>query len=283
MGLNDKTLPSPVVPSVGRGVAGDLDPRVVVEDAQAYVVGRGSIDIEDLGDVVLRHMPFSPHYWYGAAVRPRFSDADGDQRINDVRGWFRDRGRQEFIWMVGESATPADLVDRLIASGANLDEEDPIALGMILDHEPPPGPPDIDIRRVATFDDFRESAQITMADVPAEAWAATEANLPTAWHEARDNEDIYTFLAFIDGRPVANGQIVWLTNGLPYLGGAATLSEYRGRGAFRALVRARWDEAIARGVPTLLVQAGQMSEPILRSLGFESTGRITILHDRSGL
>ena len=261
----------------------DLDPRAVAEDAQAYVVGRGSVDIEDLGDVVLRHVPFSPHYWYGAAVRPRFSDSDADQRIKYVRGWFRDRGRDEFIWMVGESATPADIVDRLIASGARLDDEDPNAVGMVLDHEPPAGPPNIEIRRLSTFEEFHESSRITMADAPPEAWAATEANLPAAWKEMREHEDIYTFLAFIDGRPVANGQIVWLTNGLPYLGGASTLSEYRGRGAFHALVRARWDEAAARGVPILLVQAGQMSEPILSRLGFESTGRITILRDRSGL
>ena len=271
------------IDGIGQSSSPGLDPRAVVEDAQAYLVGRGSVVIEDLGDVVLRHVPFSPHYWYGAAVRPRFSDSDADQRIKEVRDWFRDRGREEFIWMVGESATPADLVDRLIASGAHLDDEDPIALSMILDHEPPPGPPDIEIRRISTFEEFSESARITMSDAPPEAWAATEANLPAAWAEAREFEDIHTFLALIDGRPVANGQIVWLTNGLPYLGGASTLSEYRGRGAFRALVRARWDEAVARRVPILLVQAGQMSEPILRRLGFQSTGRITILRDRSEL
>ena len=259
----------------------DLDPRAVVEDAQAYLVGRGSVVIEDLGDIVLRHVPFSPHYWYGAATRPRFSEEGADERIAAVRAWFRDRGRDEFMWMVGESATPRDLVDRLIATGARLDEEDPIAEGMVLEHEPPPGPPEIEVRRLTTYEEFRESGRITMAEAPPEAWAATEANLPAAWSEMRDYDDIFSFLAFIDGRPVANGQIVWLTNGLPYLGGASTLSEYRGRGAFRALVRARWDEAVARGVPILLVQAGQMSRPILRRQGFESTGRITILRDRS--
>lgn len=259
----------------------DFDPRAIVEDAQAYLVGRGSVDIEDLGDVVLRHVPFSPHYWFGAATRPRFADAVADQRIQYVRAWFRDRGREEFLWMVGESATPGDLVDRLIAQGAELDDEDPVAVGMVLDHEPPPGPPDIEIHRIATFEEFLESSRITMADAPPEAWVATEANLPAAWEEMREHDDIYTFLAFINGRLVANGQLVWLTNGLPYLGGASTLSEYRGRGAFRALVRARWDEAVSRGVPTLLVQAGQMSEPILRRLGFESTGKITMLRDRA--
>jgi hypothetical protein len=46
--------------------------------------------------------------------------------------------------------------------------------------------------------------------------------------------------------------------------------EARGCGVYRALVRARWDEAVARGTPALVVQAGQMSRPILERLGFET-------------
>jgi hypothetical protein len=261
----------------------DADPRVVVEDAQAYLHGRGSVEVEDLGDVVVRHLPFSPHYWFGAATRPRFSDSDADQRIEEVRAWFRQRGREEFMWMVGESATPSDLVDRLIARGAWLDEDDPIGKGMILDHEPEPGPPDVQTRRVMTFEDFRTSSLITLADAPPETIAATDAKLPATWEEARDHEDRQGYLALIDGRPVASANLVWLTNGLPYLGGASTLSEYRGRGAFRALVRARWDEAASHGVHVLLVQAGKMSEPIFTRLGFETTCTITMMRDRSSL
>ena len=41
------------------------------------------------------------------------------------------------------------------------------------------------------------------------------------------------------------------------------------RGAYRAVVRARWDEAVRRGTPALAVGAGQMSRPILERLGFE--------------
>ena len=233
--------------------------------------------------MVVRHVPFSPHYWFGAATRPRFSDSDADQRIKDIRSWFRVRGREEFMWMVGESATPADLVDRLIALGAELDEEDPIGTGMILEREPPPGRPDVETRRVETFEDFAAAVRITMEDAPADVWAATEATLTTTWDEVRNYGDRLGFVALVDGKPVASAQLVWLSNGLPYLGGAATLSEYRGRGAFRALVRARWDEAVAHGTPILLVQAGKMSEPIFRRLGFEATSRITMLRDRSSL
>jgi GNAT superfamily N-acetyltransferase len=259
----------------------DRDPRVVAEDAQAYLAARGSVDVENLGDVVLRHVPYSPHYWFGAATRPRFGDADAHDRIAAVRQWFRERGREEFMWMVGESATPADLVDRLVSLGAELDDEDPIAMAMVLDHEPEPGPPDVETRRVTTFEDFRAASLITLSDAPPETVAETEAKLASTWDEVRENHDRTAFLALIDERPIATANLVWLSNGLPYLGGAATLTEYRGRGAFRALVRARWDEAASRGVRVLLVQAGKMSHPIFLRLGFETTARITMLRDGS--
>ena len=170
-------------------VNANRDPRLVVEDAQAFLRGSGSVVVEDLGDVVVRHVPFSSHYWFGAATRPRFADSDVKQRIDEVRGWFRERGREEFTWMVGESATPAGLVARLIESGAELDEEDPLALGMILDHEPPTGPPDVKTRRVTTFEDFRDSSWITLAEAPPDVWATTEAKLPETWAEIRDHDD----------------------------------------------------------------------------------------------
>ena len=46
----------------------------------------------------------------------------------------------------------------------------------------------------------------------------------------------------------------------------------RGRGAYRALVRARWDVAVERGTPALTVSAGAMSRPILERLGFVTVG-----------
>jgi predicted GNAT family N-acyltransferase len=52
------------------------------------------------------------------------------------------------------------------------------------------------------------------------------------------------------------------------LDGAATLPRARGRGAYRALIAARWDEAAARGTPGLVVQAQETSRPILERCGF---------------
>ena len=58
--------------------------------------------------------------------------------------------------------------------------------------------------------------------------------------------------------------------------------EARGRGAYRALVRARWDDAVALGTPALITQGGSMSRPILERLHFERVGEVHMLMDDFG-
>jgi hypothetical protein len=54
----------------------------------------------------------------------------------------------------------------------------------------------------------------------------------------------------------------------------------RGRGVYRALVRARCDAVVERNTPALTVGAGRMSQPILERLGFITVGWIDCLLDR---
>jgi predicted acetyltransferase len=60
------------------------------------------------------------------------------------------------------------------------------------------------------------------------------------------------------------------------------LPEARGRGAYRALVAARWRDAVERGTPLLVTQAGRMSQPILERIGFRRVCEIRILLDDFG-
>jgi hypothetical protein len=256
-----------------------IDPRIVAEDAQAYLPSRPSTVRLDAGDIALRHFPHSPRYWYGSATRPRFVESDLEERVAQVRTWFRDLGRTEFMWMVGDSATPTGLVERLLRLGARLEPDDPDSDAMVLDHEPPPAPPGLEIRRIETFDDYAASMRIVLEDAAPEEWRKTETGLAAAWAEAREDHQMYGYLALDGGEAVGFGQMVWLTNGLPYLGGAHTLRRARGRRAFRALVRARWDDATRQGKPVLLVQAGRMSSPILSGLGFRRVGGLRTLID----
>lgn len=45
-------------------------------------------------------------------------------------------------------------------------------------------------------------------------------------------------------------------------------------------MRARWDDAVERGSPALIVHAGSMSRPILERLGFQTVCEIEVLEDR---
>jgi predicted N-acetyltransferase YhbS len=85
--------------------------------------------------------------------------------------------------------------------------------------------------------------------------------------------------AEIDGRIAGIGRAVDFDAGVALMGGAV-LPELRGRGAYRALVRARWDHAVARGTPLLVVQAGAMSAPVLGRLGFVPHATLKLYVDR---
>jgi GNAT superfamily N-acetyltransferase len=67
----------------------------------------------------------------------------------------------------------------------------------------------------------------------------------------------------------------------PRSGLTRLLPQARGRGVYRALVRARWDDAVALGTPALCVHAGAMSRPILERRGFTCIGEVDVLGDRA--
>ena len=86
---------------------------------------------------------------------------------------------------------------------------------------------------------------------------------------------------WLDGEVVAAETSAPTEHGLLLYRGA-TVPRARGHGAYRALIRARWDEAVARGTPALITQGGSMSRPILERLGFERVGEVHMLLDEFG-
>jgi GNAT superfamily N-acetyltransferase len=105
------------------------------------------------------------------------------------------------------------------------------------------------------------------------------ARLTETWRDYQ-NMDIVNFAAFVEGRPVAAGGVQFTPFGA-YLAGGSTHPDYRRRGCYRALVRARWEAAAARGTPLLATQAGKMSKPILERLGFRQVATVDALVDRT--
>jgi hypothetical protein len=224
----------------------------------------------------------TPAAWFTVVQRLRLEPATVEPTLVEIRRLLGARGRREASWEVAASATPPDLADRLLELGLVPDAE-PEALGMVLDAPPASGasPPGVVARRVRTLDEY----------VTAERIAATEFGLPAGLLEERlaaaepafaaEGSRGATFLAFLDGRPVARATSAYTPHGVLLFGGA-TLADARGRGAYRALVQARWDDAVDRGTPALVTHAGALSLPILRRLGFRELSRIRILRDAFG-
>src|SRR3954463_13072067 len=93
--------------------------------------------------------------------RLRLEPDDVERTVQEVRTELARRGRMERTWEVGCSATPDDLTERLLDLGMEADRE-PYAVGMILDSPPDPGPTGVEVRRVATLEDYRASVRVAM-------------------------------------------------------------------------------------------------------------------------
>jgi hypothetical protein len=188
----------------------------------------------------------------------------------------REHGASIGSWWLSELSTPADLEERLLALGLGRVAGDYELDAMLLTHEPPQGPPEVEARRVGSADEYAAARllQYEIFDSPAahrrsgdELRREFEAGAPGA-----------TYCAWLQGRLAATARAFFAPQGAVLAGGAAA-PWARGRGCYRALVRVRWDDLVSPGGGALVVQAGAMSAPILRRLGFETVHRFHRLED----
>jgi GNAT superfamily N-acetyltransferase len=259
-----------------------MDRAAVAEDAFGYVVTTPDEVREIRLDVILTHSP-TPMPEFGSACRIRFGPGV-DAPAEMVREWFAARGRERFVWIVGPSATPTDLERRLLDLGAEPNPGGSDAMAMVLDHQPPPSPADVELRRVETFTDYVAMWEVMFEGfgMPDEERVAVRATLRERWVATADDPSRWSYLALIEGVPVAEGSVRRTVHGPLWLAGGVTLPAFRGRGIYRALVRARWDDAVRLGAGALVVNAMvDTSYPILSRLGFRAVGRVRLLADRS--
>jgi hypothetical protein len=192
---------------------------------------------------------------------------------DEIHGILRAKGRTVCTWEVGSHATPEGLVDRLLALGCVDDQPTALAIGMVLTEPPRQGPTNVEVRRAETDEERLAADRI--------AAFAFGGPVPTEASHREDDPNNVTYLAYVDGEPVARASGSFGEHGVSLFGGA-TLPEARGHGAYRALVAARWDDAVERGTPVLVTQAGPLSRPILAQLGFREVCEIRILLDAFG-
>ncbi|QWW71595.1 GNAT family N-acetyltransferase [Rhizobium sp. WYJ-E13] len=85
------------------------------------------------------------------------------------------------------------------------------------------------------------------------------AELEPLWSCLVGKECWSCFIAEWEGTPIGTGAI-FIQGGYAWLGGGTTLPDYRGRGAQKALINARLNEGLAKGVSLFAVETVQPQE-----------------------
>ena len=210
-----------------------------------------------------------------AVQRIRLGDAV-DDAVRVARAFMEQHEIRIASWWVSEHSTPTNVEERLLACGLRVVEHDHLVGGLLATSAPPAGPPDVVARAVANVDEY-----VAVTETMFEAFdtpSTQRYDAAAEYEEVRGSDVVVRYAAWIDGRIVGGGRAIFTPRGA-LMSGGSTLPEFRGRGVYRALVRARWDDAAARGTPALAVQAGHMSAPILARLGFEQVCQFRRLQD----
>jgi hypothetical protein len=221
-----------------------------------------------------------PYFANISAVR---GDDGGLEALSETASeWFAVQGRSDFAWFLGPSTTPRATLDWLLRQGTPQVDR---GTAMWLDSEPP-GTSEVEVRTVDSpemllacreiaalgggIDQLTEGVRAELASSNLEAWADL-----IAMAGRRRN-----YLAFMDGEPVAAAGLLFTDHDAAVLAGGATVAKARGMGCYHALVQARWRDAVEAGARNLVVQASDMSMPILASVGFRPVAEIVIVHQR---
>lgn len=243
------------------------------------VLEGGELYVDPAGRFAIFFVPGS-HLRAATVQRVRLDPAGVEPALAEIRSLLRARGREGAEWELGDSTTPRDLVDCLLALGLTRDAEEPVAIGLVLRGAPAWNlPPDVTARRVRSPEELRSAWTLQRAAFR-DPRPIDDAKLARDFE--REGDTGSTFVAFDLARgdtPIGAAYAAYTPHGL-LLFGAAVAEAARGRGAYRALVAARAREAAARGTPLLVTHAGKMSRPILERLGFEPIARLDRLIDR---
>ena len=200
-------------------------------------------------------------------------DAAIDRALDD----YRSRGLR-FRWSVFPGSKPDDLGARLAARGMSPRVTLAMARRVVRSGpesglEAGPGGEGVELRPCGPELIDR------CTEIMAEGWGTAPGPLADYNRRALASERHRFFIAREDGGAWSAAAGSALFDRSVHLLGAVVLPPSRGRGLYRALVRARTDDAAARGIDLATTHAlADTSAPILRRLGFVERGRFTTFH-----
>ena len=215
---------------------------------------------------VVRQVPLPNFGGNGYVLYSDLTADNADQAIEDQIDFFAGLGI-DFGWKLYGHDAPPDLGERLAARGFFAQEIESV---VVLDLAEAPAvlwqPITHDVRRIEDPALVAEVVAVQNA-VWDERFDWLGPQLAVELQNTGDQFGLY--LVYVAGVPACTG---WVRFHPPTqfasLWGGSTLSDYRGRGLYTALLAARAQEARRRGFRFLTVDASDMSRPILEKHGF---------------
>lgn len=210
-----------------------------------------------------------------SATAARFTADTAERRISDVIRWFDDLG-VPFVWRLGPADQPADLRERLETSGFSLDPDDMPGMAAPLDALPP-----IELPAGASLELVRDPGTFReWLDVMVEGFGMPpeigDAYMAFAAHGFDDDQPTRSFLARLEGRPVATALGVLTGQGLT-IANVTTVVEARGQGIGRAVTLAAMHAGAEAGARLAVLQSTEMGLGVYERLGFRTFGRYRVL------
>jgi hypothetical protein len=213
-------------------------------------------------------------YLTPTGAKLRGSDREPAVIIDEVHETARGLGRERLWWTLSDTSRPSGLEAELMSRGAQVVERmDVLALDLTEGVPDIFVPPDVVAQRVTDRDGVRDALLISQSAFGGSSPDDEEVCRGLGEIErGLDDDSVGRVVAFVAGRAASTGG--WGLVGLVCrLWGAGTHPDLRGRGAYRAVLRARLEIA-ARAGATLALTHGRIdtSSPILRGLGFRRHG-----------
>ena len=215
---------------------------------------------------VVRHIDTSDTR-EGTVIYSQLNEANAEDTISEQVSYFESIG-QGFEWKLYDYDQPSDLKERLASCGFIIEEAEAI---MVLDLEDAPEilwhPVLQNAQRILDSEKIPDvltvEQQVWEEDFSwlGEYLGGTLSKYP---------EQMSVYVAYIDGQPASAAWTYFPKHSqFASLWGGSTVGSFRKQGLYTALLAVRAQEAKARQVRYLTVDASPMSRPILEKFGFE--------------
>lgn len=215
---------------------------------------------------VIRHVDLSGD-GEGMVIYSQLDERNADQVIREQISYFEGLG-QSFEWKWYDYDQPPDLKERLASHGFEVEAAEAI---MVLDLEHAPSvlwqPVQHNVERITDPEKL-----VDIQAIQQQVWEEEMSWLTNYLGDSlRQNpEQMSIYAAYVDGQPASAAWTYFPRDSLfASLWGGSTVKRFRKQGLYTALLAVRAQEARARRVRFLTVDASDMSRPILEKFGFQ--------------